>query len=265
MKIIEKTYSLNGKLKKRSKTEKIILHHRAGSGDVESIDKLHKGNGWTCIGYHFYIRKDGSIYRGRKEDTIGAHATNHNSTSIGICFEGNFENEKMSKEQINSGIELVTYLKEKYKITKVLRHKDVGKTACPGKNFPFSEITDGKVENVPHGTKTIDQLAKEVLDGKWGNAPDRKKNLEKAGYNYSEVQKRVNELLKGNKNVVEYYPKCNGFYISFADGLKSIGVDSSFAFRKKIAFKNGINEYKGTFTQNLSLLSKLKAGRLKKV
>lgn len=74
MNIIEKTYTLNGTLTKRTKTDMIILHHRAGNGDVESIDRTHKGNGWTCIGYQFYVRKDGSIYRGRQEDTVGAHA-----------------------------------------------------------------------------------------------------------------------------------------------------------------------------------------------
>lgn len=44
--------------------------------------------------------------------------------------------------------------------------------------------------------KTVDELAREVIAGKWGTAPERKKLLEKAGYNYSLVQKRVNELLK---------------------------------------------------------------------
>lgn len=45
-------------------------------------------------------------------------------------------------------------------------------------------------------TKTIDQLAREVIRGDWGNGAARKKKLTDAGYNYSAVQKRVNELLK---------------------------------------------------------------------
>lgn len=44
--------------------------------------------------------------------------------------------------------------------------------------------------------KSVTEIAKEVLDGKWGNGDDRKKKLEAAGYNYSEVQKKVNELAK---------------------------------------------------------------------
>ena len=44
--------------------------------------------------------------------------------------------------------------------------------------------------------KTVDELAREVIAGKWGNGTDRKKRLTEAGYNYSEVQKRVNEILR---------------------------------------------------------------------
>lgn len=44
--------------------------------------------------------------------------------------------------------------------------------------------------------KTVTSIAKEVIDGKWGNYPERKNALEKAGYNYEAVQKKVNELLK---------------------------------------------------------------------
>lgn len=47
-------------------------------------------------------------------------------------------------------------------------------------------------------SKSIDILAKEVIDGKWGNGQDRKNKLEKAGYDYNAVQNRVNELLSGN-------------------------------------------------------------------
>lgn len=68
----------------------------------------------------------------------------------------------------------------------------------------------------------------------------------------------------------------NGFYkyktkkglntsTSIVDALKAIGVNSSMSFRKKIAKANGIKNYSGTASQNISLLNKLKAGKLKKV
>lgn len=148
MKIIEKTYGLNGTLSIRNKTERIILHHADSSlCTADDIDKWHKDNGWTCIGYHFFIRKDGSIYRGRQEDAVGAHAQGGNSDSIGICFEGRYGIEQMPNIQVESGKELVSYLKQKYNITKVEKHSDENNTSCPGENFRFEEIANGQVDN----------------------------------------------------------------------------------------------------------------------
>ena len=47
--------------------------------------------------------------------------------------------------------------------------------------------------------KTVEELAREVLQGKWGNGAERRLKLTKAGYDYYEIQKKVNELLKGGK------------------------------------------------------------------
>lgn len=63
---------------------------------------------------------------------------------------------------------------------------------------------------------------------------------------------------------VEFYPKCDSSFSSIVDALKSINVDSSLANRKIIASKNGIENYRGLASQNLSMLKKLKAGVLKK-
>ena len=49
----------------------------------------------------------------------------------------------------------------------------------------------------------MDQLAKEVIEGKWGNGSEREKKLTAAGYNYRAVQKRVNELLAPKKTIVK--------------------------------------------------------------
>lgn len=60
--------------------------------------------------------------------------------------------------------------------------------------------TDGASTPVnPTPTKSIDEIAKEVINGLWGNGDDRKRKLTAAGYNYSVVQNRVNELLSGSK------------------------------------------------------------------
>ena len=60
----------------------------------------------------------------------------------------------MGQAQIQAGRELVSYLKGKYGISLVQRHKDVGQTDCPGNNFPFAEIAVGTSGSKPTTTVT---------------------------------------------------------------------------------------------------------------
>ena len=55
-----------------------------------------------------------------------------------------------------------------------------------------------KIEETTEPIKTIDEVAREVINGKWGNGDTRKQKLTEAGYNFSEVQQRVNEMLGYN-------------------------------------------------------------------
>lgn len=210
MNIIEKTYSTNGTLQKRKNTNKIILHHAAAEHcTADDIDRWHKQNGWSKIGYHFFVDKNGNIYRGREEDTVGAHASGSNSDSIGICAEGNYDYETMPEAQKNSLIWLVNYLKNKYGITKVIGHRDVNNTSCPGKNYPFNEIVNGKPsEDVkpqptpqPSGSDKIRQVQEWLnntygtglkVDGLYGS--QTKKALVKALQ--TELNKQFNRNLK---------------------------------------------------------------------
>ena len=150
MKIIEPTYKWNGTLTKRQSTTRIILHHAAAKTcTAQQIHSWHLANGWVGIGYHFFVRKDGSIYRGRPEDVLGAHAGSNNYDSIGVCFEGNFMSEQMPAVQRQAGAELVAYLKQKYGISKVQKHSDVNATGCPGAYFPFDAIAYGTADPAP--------------------------------------------------------------------------------------------------------------------
>lgn len=62
--------------------------------------------------------------------------------------------------------------------------------------------------------KTVDELAQEVLDGKWGNGTDRKERLTAAGYDYSAVQAKVNALVKNQKSTPVYYTVKSGDTLS---------------------------------------------------
>lgn len=144
MEIIDVSYRWSGTLTKRAATRRIILHHAAAKTcTAQQIHQWHLANGWVGIGYHFFVRKDGTVYRGRPEDTVGAHAGNNNYDSIGICFEGSFDKETMHDVQRQAGAALVAYLKEKYGITTVQKHSDVNATGCPGDGFPFDAIAYG--------------------------------------------------------------------------------------------------------------------------
>lgn len=114
----------------------IILHHRAGDGDIESIHKQHINRGWAGIGYHYYIRKDGEVYTGRPIEFIGAHCPNNNQKSIGICLEGDFRKEQPTDEQLKSCKELVEMLRQRIpSIKRVLNHSDLYATQCPVVNL----------------------------------------------------------------------------------------------------------------------------------
>lgn len=84
--------------------------------------------------------------------------------------------------------------------TKAEADKAVKELKAKGYAVSVSEKTVETVVEKPVATKpalkSVDEIAKEVIKGKWGNGTERKKKLEAAGYNYSEVQKRVNELCK---------------------------------------------------------------------
>lgn len=200
MNIIETNLQFTS-LSKRGKTNRIILHHSGVSvlQNIEVIHNYHKNtNKWSGIGYHFYVRKDGSIFRGRPEEMIGAHAYGANSDSIGICAEGDFNNEIMSEIQKNAIKELVAYLEAKYGINTVVGHRDTIATSCPGKNYPFDEIVNSKVEI--QETKSIIDLANEVIAGKYGIGEVRKQAL---GSLCNEVQAKVNEILLGKKTTTK--------------------------------------------------------------
>lgn len=165
MHIQERTFQFTGALQNRNTTNRIILHHFAGSGfTVDQLHQMHLNQGWSGIGYHFYIRQDGSIHRGRPENTIGAHAKGANADSIGICHEGNYEvEETMPEAQKQASIWLLEQLHTKYGNISVVGHRDVMATACPGRNFPFEEIVNGQVSQQADPQSTPEPQPEPIL------------------------------------------------------------------------------------------------------
>ena len=111
----------------------------AGTSSAAEIDASHKGQGWTCIGYHYVIRKDGTVEQGRPHWTIGAHAYGENKHTIGIHVCGNFEIGEPTDEQIESTAMLLANLCTDYGLTidrdTIVGHRELMGTACPGRNL----------------------------------------------------------------------------------------------------------------------------------
>jgi len=74
----------------------MIVLHCSGVGpnvhqDIRDVDAYHKSKGWKGIGYHEYVRRDGTVQHGRPVEVAGAHVVGHNKHSIGICYEGGLD------------------------------------------------------------------------------------------------------------------------------------------------------------------------------
>lgn len=104
---------------------------------VEQIRQWHKQRGFSDIGYHYVIYRDGSIHSGRPIERIGAHCLKHNAHSIGICYIGGVAKDgKTSKDtrtnaQKESLIKLIKELKAKYSKVTVHGHREYANKACP--------------------------------------------------------------------------------------------------------------------------------------
>lgn len=165
MTIIEEKYAWGAEPVPREKTLFIVLHHVgvAGSFSAQDIHRMHLRNGWRGIAYHYYIRRDGTVYRGRPENTIGGHTSGYNDRSIGVCFEGNFETETLTAAAYQAGLRLVAELQRRYPGAAVVGHRELTATACPGKNFPLSDMRKAK-ETVPMFTDIETHWAKPYIE-----------------------------------------------------------------------------------------------------
>lgn len=121
----------------------IVCHYSATYEDQDigamEIDKMHKARGWKGVGYHYVIRLNGRIERGRSDDQIGAHVAGQNAHSIGICTIGglrratgaNVGHDTRTAAQKETQAQLIRDLLVKYPGARVVGHKDLAATQCP--------------------------------------------------------------------------------------------------------------------------------------
>lgn len=140
--IKETNFKFTEPLLVRPKTDMIVIHHVGipdGDTSAAAIHRAHLANGWAGIGYHYVIRKDGTIERGRPLATVGAHAYGENYHNVGINVTGNFDKEIPTQAQITSLEALLVSVCRIYDIdisvATIVGHRDVNNTDCPGNNL----------------------------------------------------------------------------------------------------------------------------------
>ena len=127
----------------REGTGAIVIHHAGLTKDMDidvpAIHDMHLGNGWSGIGYHFVIHKDGTIEEGRPLKYQGAHSYKNNQFTVGICMTGNYNIGYPPLEQALAVQQLTAALCQKFDIEPadytIFGHRDLNDTSCPGENF----------------------------------------------------------------------------------------------------------------------------------
>lgn len=203
------------------KIERICLHHMAGVLTIEQCGRIFQGNRKASA--HYGIGNDGRIAQYVDEANTAWANSNWDSNCKSVTIETSNNavggNWTVSDEALNSLIKLVADIAKRNNIKLVkgktlVWHRMYSATTCPGE-YLLSKI-DYIIEEAnkinateekpaqpsqPVSKKSVEEVAREVINGKWGNGQDRFSRLDAAGYNSTEVQNKVNEILLGKKPV----------------------------------------------------------------
>lgn len=118
----------------RRRTKYIVIHCSATKPDsdigADEIRDWHTRKGWSDIGYHAVIRRDGCIEFGRHFDAVGAHVHGQNYQSVGICLVGGLDaagnpEDNFTVSQKSAARQLVAVLARAYPFASILGHRDL--------------------------------------------------------------------------------------------------------------------------------------------
>lgn len=115
------------------KIDSIIIHCSATKAgmdfSVEDIDRWHRDRGMNGVGYHYVIRLDGSVEKGRSEEKVGAHCLGWNERSVGICYIGGLDAtghpaDTRTDMQKKAMRRLIEDLRRRHRMVAVMGHRD---------------------------------------------------------------------------------------------------------------------------------------------
>lgn len=183
---------------------RVVVHNTANDATARN-EISYMTNNNNEVSFHYAV-DDKEIVQGIEENRNAWHSGdgngkgNREGIAIEICYSKSGGDKFIKAEQ--NAVELIVDILKRYNwgIDKVTKHQDYSNKYCPHRTLDmgwnrFIKMIEDKLNNrVTPSIKSIDDLAVEVIAGKYGNGDARKKAL---GNLYNDVQKRVNEILLG--------------------------------------------------------------------
>lgn len=182
---------------------RIVVHNTANDASAKNeVAYMRRNN--NQVSFHYAV-DDKQIVQGILENRNAWHCGdgngkgNREGIAIEICYSKS-GGAKFDKAEANA-VELIVDILKRYGwgIDKVTKHQDYNGKYCPHRTLDlgWERFLNMVEDKLSPKVKTVQELAQEVLQGKWGNGSDRKKRLTNAGYDCSAVQAEVNRLVKG--------------------------------------------------------------------
>lgn len=210
----------------------IVIHHSVTAegksqaeveGILRRIDAQHRGKGWGGIGYNLAVDYDGRVYEARGIDILGAHASRMNTKSYGICYIGDGRKRITDKGILGIKKAIVLVQNHSAKKLKVVGHRDVGSTACPGSKI-YNPIT-AKEFNIEWPLLQPKPPVKPPVKPK----PDRKYVVVRPGDSYWAIAVRLLKV----PNTPRHYPAI----IKETNRIKKLNDSKPLQAGKKVRVK----------------------------
>ena len=197
--------------KRTEKVKKITIHHMAGNLSVQTCGNIFADSSYEASA-NYGIDTNGLIGMYVEEKNRAWTSSNFDNDNQAITIEvandGGAPNWHVSDVALNKLIELCVDICKRNSIKQLnytgdtngnlTRHNMFIATSCPGpylqSKLPWVAAQVNKQLSVK---LSINDIAQEVMNGKWGNGIDRKNQLTAAGYDYDAVQSAVNKLIYG--------------------------------------------------------------------
>lgn len=190
---------------RRFYTDKIVVHHSVTPQDwdqaktLDLITRSHKNRGLAYDGnpaYHVIIGKNWQALV-RPEDSVGYHSGSWwtNRTSLAVCLVGNFNVDNPTDYQLAKLSDQLKSWKKKYNVqrSKILLHRNIKSTACPGMKITQDTITDLLKEDLDSLRKSINGVFRQVF----GRNPTPQENayyLARVGRDIMDRDKLINVM-----------------------------------------------------------------------